>query len=205
MILKRIFDITTVLLTLPLWFPILIIVTLLVRWKLGAPVFFRQIRPGRNGKPFELIKIRSLTNQTDAEGKLLPDEQRMTAFGRKLRASSLDELPELWNILKGEMSLVGPRPLLMDYLPLYSERQKRRHEVPPGLTGWAQIHGRNALDWPERLEMDVWYVENRNLLLDLKILRKTLTTVFTRKGIQGENTATMKAFTGNNHPPEGSN
>jgi lipopolysaccharide/colanic/teichoic acid biosynthesis glycosyltransferase len=197
MIAKRIFDIATVILTLPLWLPLILIVALLVRIKLGSPIFFQQVRPGLHGKPFKLTKFRSLTDQRNAQGELLPDDQRMTAFGRKLRASSLDELPEFWNILKGEMSLVGPRPLLMEYLPLYSDRQKRRHQVPPGLTGWAQIHGRNNLDWPERLELDVWYAENRSLTLDLKILLKTLTTVFSRKGVQGEDAATMKPFRGN--------
>jgi len=161
--LKRLFDIVASLTALILLSPVLLIVALLVRRKLGSPVFFRQTRPGLNGKPFEMIKFRTMRDAVDNQGNPLPDDQRMTPFGSFLRATSLDELPELWNVLKGDMSLVGPRPLLMEYLPLYSKEQYRRHEVRPGVTGWAQVNGRNALSWDEKFKLDVWYVENRSL------------------------------------------
>lgn len=197
---KRLFDLAAVLLSLPLWLPILLVVALVVRVKLGSPVLFRQKRPGLHGRVFELVKFRSMTDATDAEGRLLPDAQRLPPFGRALRASSLDELPELWNVLKGDMSLVGPRPLLVDYLPLYTPEQARRHEVRPGLTGLAQIKGRNALDWEERFRWDVHYVEKRTLWLDVKILFSTLNKVFIRKGITAEGEATMPAFNPRKHP-----
>ena len=176
--------------------PLLLLIALLVRINLGSPILFRQQRPGHHGRPFELIKFRSMTNERAPSGELLPEAERLTRFGRLLRSTSLDELPELWNVLKGEMSLVGPRPLRMEYLPLYSERQARRHEVRPGITGWAQVQGRNLISWPERLEMDVWYVDNQGFWLDMKILVLTLIVVFRGTGVAPENAATMDPFKG---------
>jgi len=167
-----------------------------VHRKLGSPVFFYQQRPGLGAQPFMMVKFRSMTNARDVNGKLLPDADRLTSFGRFLRATSLDELPELWNVLKGEMSLVGPRPLLMDYLPLYSPEQFRRHEVRPGITGWAQINGRNGLSWNEKFSFDVWYVDNHSLLLDVKILFLTVRKVLMRDGINAAGEVTMPQFTG---------
>lgn len=167
-----------------------------IRRKLGSPVFFRQMRPGLHGKPFQLIKFRTMTDAHGFDGHLLPDAERLTSFGRFLRASSLDELPELWNVVKGEMGLVGPRPLLMEYLPLYSVEQMRRHEVRPGITGWAQVNGRNALSWDEKFKLDVWYVDNRSLWLDIKILWLTVRKVLLRDGISAPGEATMSKFTG---------
>lgn len=168
----------------------------MIRSKLGAPVFFTQQRPGLRGKPFRMIKFRTMTDVRDKAGKLLPDAERLPHFGRFLRAASLDELPELFNIFMGNMSLVGPRPLLMEYLPLYSARQARRHDVRPGLTGWAQINGRNALSWEEKFELDIWYVENRSFWLDLKIIFLTAKKVLVREGISAAGEATMPKFTG---------
>jgi lipopolysaccharide/colanic/teichoic acid biosynthesis glycosyltransferase len=193
---KRLFDIVVAAVALVLFSPVLVIVALLVRIKMGSPVLFRQTRPGLHGKAFEMIKFRSMLNAVDASGVPLADAQRLTGFGRFLRSSSLDELPELWNVLKGNMSLVGPRPLLMHYLPLYSSRQMRRQEVRPGITGWAQVNGRNALTWDDKFELDVWYVENRSMMLDFKILFLTLVTVFRRQGINGDGHATMEPFRG---------
>lgn len=193
---KRLFDLVAVWLSLPLWLPLLLVLALLVRFKLGAPIFFRQARPGRGGQPFRLTKFRTMTDARDAEGEVLADAQRLTALGRWLRATSLDELPELWHVLTGKMSLVGPRPLLVDYLPLYTPRQARRHEVRPGLTGWAQIHGRNQTDWATRLALDVWYVENQSLRLDLRILLATLGKVLRREGVAAHGEATMSRFCG---------
>jgi lipopolysaccharide/colanic/teichoic acid biosynthesis glycosyltransferase len=167
-----------------------------VRRKLGSPVFFRQTRPGLQGRPFNMVKFRTMIDARDPSGQLLPDADRLTAFGRFLRASSLDELPELWNVLKGDMSLVGPRPLLMEYLPLFSSEQSRRHEVRPGITGWAQVNGRNALTWEEKFQLDVWYVDNQSFWLDLKILFLTVKTVLTREGIGARGEVTMPRFTG---------
>lgn len=195
--LKRVLDIICALLGIIVLSPVLIIVAFLVRTKIGSPVIFQQKRPGMNGKIFTLKKFRTMTDQKDADGNLLPDDKRLTSFGKALRATSLDELPELWNILVGEMSVVGPRPLLVQYLPLYNERQMRRHEVRPGLTGFAQVNGRNTVDWPERLEMDVQYIENISLLLDIKIIFMTIYKVFAKEGINAENSATMEAFKGN--------
>jgi lipopolysaccharide/colanic/teichoic acid biosynthesis glycosyltransferase len=176
--------------------PLLLCLWLLVRINLGAPVLFAQIRPGLHGAPFWMMKFRSMTDEHDMVGGLLPDSQRLTRFGRFLRASSLDELPELFNVLKGEMSLVGPRPLLMEYLPLYSPEQARRHEVRPGITGWAQVNGRNALSWEEKFKLDVWYVDHQSFWLDLKILFLTFKKVFAREGISAKGEATMPVFTG---------
>ena len=170
----------------------LLLLWALVRCKLGSPALFRQVRPGLHGQPFIMVKFRTMT-----EGKLLPDAQRLTAFGRFLRASSLDESPELWNVLRGEMSLVGPRPLLMEYLPLYSPEQARRHEVRPGITGWAQVNGRNAVSWEDRFKLDVWYVDHRSFWLDLRILWLTVRKVIVREGISARGEATMSRFTGN--------
>ena len=181
-----------VLLALPL-----LLLGSMVRLKLGSPVLFRQVRPGLYGRPFMMVKFRTMTDERGADDDLLPDAQRLTAFGRFLRASSLDELPELWNVLRGEMSLVGPRPLLMEYLPLYSPEQARRHEVRPGITGWAQVNGRNALSWEERFKLDVWYVDHRSLWLDLRILWLTVRKVIVREGISAQGEATMPRFTGN--------
>jgi lipopolysaccharide/colanic/teichoic acid biosynthesis glycosyltransferase len=179
--------------------PVLLVVALLVRLKLGTPVLFKQQRPGLNGQPFRLLKFRTMLDAFDNEGRALPDSARLTSFGRMLRSSSLDELPELLNILRGDMSLVGPRPLLMQYLPLYSQEQARRHDVRPGLTGWAQVNGRNALSWDEKFALDIWYIENRTLMLDLRILWMTARKVLFREGISAEGEATMPPFTGSEH------
>ncbi|MBF8795128.1 sugar transferase [Pseudomonas monteilii] len=194
---KRVIDFTGALIGLTLLSPVILVVAVLIKRRLGGPVLFRQIRPGLGGKPFEMIKFRTMRDAYDSNGVPLPDSQRMTPFGSFLRSSSLDELPELWNVLKGDMSLVGPRPLLMEYLPLYNERQYRRHKVRPGVTGWAQINGRNALGWPEKFELDVWYVENRSLWLDIKIIALTVKKVVKRDGISASGEATMSKFTGN--------
>ncbi|WP_304412606.1 MULTISPECIES: sugar transferase [unclassified Alcanivorax] len=177
--------------------PVIVTLAILVRLKLGSPVLFRQTRPGMVGVAFQMAKFRTMTDKRDERGELLPDAERLTAFGQFLRSTSLDELPELWNVLKGDMSLVGPRPLLMEYLPLYSERQARRHEVRPGITGWAQVNGRNALSWDEKFELDVWYVENRTLLLDIKIIFLTILRVIKRDDISHDGEATMTRFYGN--------
>jgi lipopolysaccharide/colanic/teichoic acid biosynthesis glycosyltransferase len=192
--LKRGGDLFIVLLTAPIWAPMVLATALLVRIKLGAPVLFRQRRPGRDGRIFDLIKFRSMSADRDAAGTLLTDTERLTSFGRWLRSTSFDELPELWNVLKGEMSLVGPRPLLVQYLDRYTPEQRRRHAVPPGLTGWAQINGRNAISWEEKFDLDVWYVENRSLWLDLIILWQTLWQVLSRRGISARGEATMPEF-----------
>ena len=194
--LKRGFDAVAAGGGLVLLSPLLLLIAPLVRINLGSPILFRQERPGLHGEPFELIKFRTMTDERDVDGARVPDAERLTRMGRFLRATSLDELPELWNVLKGDMSLVGPRPLLPEYLPLYTERQARRHEVRPGITGWAQVNGRNAIGWAERLEMDVWYVENRRLLLDLKILVMTVWKVLRRDGISHGEAATMPRFQG---------
>lgn len=194
--LKRIFDIAVSALGLIVLSPLLIILALLVRVKLGTPVFFRQERPGLHEKIFRLYKFRSMKDARDQAGNLLPDEARLTRFGKILRASSLDELPELFNVLKGEMSLVGPRPLLVKYLPLYNAEQHRRHDVLPGITGWAQVNGRNAISWEEKFRLDVWYVDHWTPWLDLKILLLTVKKVFIHEGISAENRATAEEFKG---------
>lgn len=194
--LKRIFDFVAALTALVLLSPILIWVALKVRSRLGSPVIFRQRRPGLNGEPFDMIKFRTMLEAYDEHGKPLPNEQRMTPFGKWLRATSLDELPELWNVVKGSMSLVGPRPLRMGYLPLYNVHQARRHEVRPGITGWAQINGRNSLSWEQKFDLDVWYVDNQSFLLDLKILFLTVKKVVVKEGINASEEVTMKPFTG---------
>lgn len=196
MAMKRLFDFFAASIALIVFAIPLLFLIWLVRSKLGSPVFFRQVRPGLHGKPFEMVKFRSMTNQKGPDGNLLPDSERMTSFGRFLRSSSLDELPELWNVVKGDMSLVGPRPLLMEYLPLYSPRQARRHEARPGVTGWAQVNGRNSLSWDEKFELDVWYVENQSFWLDIKILWLTVKKVIVREGISAAGEATMPKFTG---------
>src|SRR5690554_405870 len=196
---KRLLDIAVSLLGLLVLAPVFVVVACVVRRKLGAPVFFRQTRPGRDGKPFQMVKFRTMLDATDKEGNPLPDDQRMTRFGSFLRSTSLDELPELWNVLKGDMSLVGPRPLLMEYLPLYSPEQYRRHEVRPGITGWAQVNGRNALSWEDRFRLDVWYVDNRSMVLDIKILFLTVKKVLVRDGISEEGGVTMSKFNGTKH------
>lgn len=194
---KRPLDVVCALAALFLFSPVILIVAVLVKIKLGSPVIFTQERPGLNEKIFKLYKFRSMSNQKDKNGNLLSDEKRLGNFGKSLRATSLDELPELFNILKGDMSIVGPRPLLVRYLPLYNKRQHRRHEVRPGLTGYAQVHGRNQSLWKERLEQDVWYVEHISFLGDLKILLSTIKIVVKRKGISSETCATMEEFQGN--------
>lgn len=195
--LKRLFDIFFSFFGLLFSLPIILFVLGMIRCKLGAPVFFRQTRPGLNGKPFEMIKFRTMLDAKDDKGRLLSDELRMTPFGSFLRASSLDELPELWNVLRGDMSLVGPRPLLMEYLPLYSNDQFRRHEVRPGVTGWAQVNGRNELSWEDKFNLDVWYVDNRSFWLDIKIILTTFKKVVYRDGIAAQGKATMDRFQGN--------
>lgn len=176
--------------------PLIVLVALFIRIKLGSPVLFNQVRPGLYGKPFNMLKFRSMLDAVDKDGNPLPDEQRLTRFGKVLRSTSLDELPGLINVLKGDMSLVGPRPLLMEYLPLYSVEQARRHEVRPGITGWAQVNGRNAISWEDKFKLDVWYVDNRSLWLDIKILFLTVKKVFVREGISAAGEATMRKFTG---------
>lgn len=193
---KRALDIFTALLGLALLWPVLAVVALLVRFKLGSPVLFAQPRPGLHGRVFRMLKFRTMTDARDGRGQLLPDADRLTPFGKWLRSSSLDELPELWNILAGDMSVVGPRPLLVQYLPLYNERQRRRHEVRPGITGWAQVNGRNAISWEQRFELDVWYVENRSLWLDFRIFWLTFARVAQRRGVAAAGEATMTAFRG---------
>ncbi len=193
---KRLFDIFCALTTLILLSGIIGITALLVSKKLGSPVIFKQPRPGLNGKIFYVYKFRTMTDERDENGELLPDSIRLTKFGMLLRKLSLDELPQLWNVLKGDMSFVGPRPLLVEYLPLYNERQARRHEVRPGITGWAQVNGRNAISWEQKFEYDVWYVENQSLWLDLKILFLTIKKVFKSEGISQEGQATMEKFKG---------
>lgn len=194
--LKRVFDFVVALLLLLVFSPVLMIVAILVRLKLGRPIFFSQDRPGKNGRPFRMLKFRTMLNAVGAAGEPLPDDFRLTSFGRALRSSSLDELPELLNVLRGEMSLVGPRPLLMEYLPLYSPEQSRRHEVRPGITGWAQVNGRNSLSWEEKFALDVWYVDHRSLVLDMKILWSTIRKVLKRDGISADGDATMPPFKG---------
>ena len=194
---KRLIDIICSLIGLILFSPILLVVALLIRINLGSPVFFTQTRLGKDGKEFKMIKFRTMKDSLDKFGQLLPDEQGLTKFGKILRSTSLDELPELINVLKGDMTLVGPRPLLVEYKELYSERQFRRHEVSPGITGWAQINGRNAISWNERFELDVWYVDNISFLLDMKILVMTILKVIKRDGINEQGQASMSKFTGN--------
>lgn len=193
---KRIFDLIAASLGLLVLALPLLVLAWQVRRKLGSPVLFTQVRPGLHGRPFRMVKFRTMTDARDANGALLPDAQRLTPFGRFLRASSLDELPELWNVLRGEMSLVGPRPLLMEYLPLYSPEQVRRHEVRPGITGWAQVNGRNAISWADKFALDVWYVDHRSLWLDVRILWLTVRKVLVRDGITAAGEATMPKFEG---------
>lgn len=194
--LKRAFDIAASASALIVLSPVLAITAHKVKKELGSPVLFRQTRPGLHGKPFEMVKFRTMKDATDKEGNALPDSERLTEFGKKLRASSLDELPELWNVLKGDMSLVGPRPLLMEYLPLYSAEQAKRHNVRPGVTGYAQVNGRNSLSWEDKFKLDTWYVEHQSLWLDMKILLKTVKKVIIKDGISAEGEATMTKFTG---------
>lgn len=194
---KRLLDIVVSASALLLLSPLLLYLAYLIRKNLGSPVLFQQIRPAQGGKPFKMIKFRTMRDAVDKQGKPLPDSERLTPFGQKLRASSLDELPELWNVLKGEMSLVGPRPLLMEYLPLYNAQQMRRHEMKPGITGWAQINGRNATTWDERFAHDIWYIDHYSFWLDLKILCLTFKKVWQKDGINAAGEATMPKFTGN--------
>ncbi len=193
---KRLFDIVAAATGLVILAPVIFVIALLVAQRLGKPVFFRQIRCGHHGKTFEMIKFRTMLNAVDDNGVLLPDDRRLTSFGSFLRKSSMDELPELWNVLKGDMSIVGPRPLLVEYMPLYSQQQARRHEVRPGITGWAQVNGRNAINWEQKFELDVWYIENQSLILDLKIILMTLGKVLNRDGISADGETTMPKFTG---------
>lgn len=193
---KRAFDIFFSCVGLLLSLPVLLALVYCVRMRLGSPVFFTQERPGKDGLPFKLIKFRTMRDAVDDHGELLPDSERLTDFGLWLRRTSLDELPELWNVLRGDMSLVGPRPLLMEYLPLYSEFESRRHEVKPGITGWAQVNGRNSISWSEKFQLDVWYVDNQSLVLDVKILLFTIKKVLLREGINSQGVATMPKFRG---------
>ncbi|WP_371375303.1 sugar transferase [Thalassotalea aquiviva] len=194
---KRFFDFIITLIALILLSPIILVTALLVKLKLGSPIIFRQARPGLHGRIFNMYKFRSMLDQVDSNGSILPDEERLTNFGKKLRSTSLDELPGLWNVLKGDMSLVGPRPLLVEYLPLYNKEQSRRHDLKPGLTGWAQINGRNAISWQDKFKLDIWYVDNQSFLLDLKILCLTVKKVFIKEGISAKGEVTMSKFTGN--------
>ncbi|MEN2751559.1 sugar transferase [Psychrobacter sp. FBL11] len=194
---KRIFDITAATTALVILSPVYAVTAYKVKKNLGSPVLFRQIRPGINGEPFEMVKFRSMKDAKDTDGNLLPSNERLTPFGKKLRASSLDELPELWNVVKGDMSLVGPRPLLMEYLPLYNEKQARRHLVRPGVTGFAQVNGRNSIGWDEKFNLDTWYVDNQSLWLDIKILFKTVKKVLIKDGINADGDKIMGKFKGN--------
>ena len=196
--LKRVFDIIASLIGLILLSPVILITAILVRTKLGSPIFFTQDRVGKDNKIFKMIKFRTMTDEKDENGQLLSDEYRLTSFGKFLRSTSIDELPELINVLKGDMSLVGPRPLLVKYLPLYSKEQIRRHEVKPGVTGWAQINGRNSISWCEKFKLDIWYVDNKSFLLDIKILFLTVYKVIKKDDINQSETDTMEAFNGNN-------
>ncbi|OHV99176.1 sugar transferase [Janthinobacterium lividum] len=196
---KRFFDAILAALALLMLAPVMLVTALLVRRYLGSPVLFSQTRPGFKGKPFQVYKFRTMTDARDSDGNLLPDDVRLTPFGLFLRSSSLDELPQLFNVLKGDIALVGPRPLLMAYLPLYSARQARRHDVRPGITGWAQVNGRNAISWEQKFELDVWYVENQSFWLDLRILALTLKKVFIKEGISADGTHTMPRFNGSNN------
>lgn len=193
---KRLFDFFASLIALLFLLPVILLVGILVRIKLGSPIFFTQERPGFNGKIFKMMKFRTMLDATDKHGNQLPDEQRMTAFGAFLRSASLDELPGLFNVIKGDMSLVGPRPLLVQYLPLYNEKQARRHNVRPGITGWAQVNGRNAISWEDKFAFDVWYVDNQSFWLDFKILLFTVKKVFVREGISADGHVTIEAFKG---------
>ena len=195
---KRLFDLVVILLLLPFIFLLCFIITLFVKIKLGSPVIFAQPRPGLNCNIFNMVKFRTMTNKCDLDGNLLPDSIRLTKFGKLLRSTSLDELPGLWNVIKGNMSLVGPRPLLVEYLPLYNDRQMRRHEVLPGITGWAQVNGRNSISWDEKFDLDVWYVDNQSIWLDVKILWLTVKKVIMRDGINQDGQATSEYFKGNN-------
>tara|TARA_B100001063_G_scaffold492_1_gene378 strand:- start:3293 stop:3889 length:597 start_codon:yes stop_codon:yes gene_type:complete len=196
---KRLFDFTVALSAFVMLLPIIVIVAILIRTKLGSPILFTQDRPGLNGKVFKMMKFRSMLDAKDKNGNLLPDNQRMTKFGAFLRSTSLDELPGLFNVLKGDMSLVGPRPLLVQYLPLYSRDQARRHNVRPGITGWAQVNGRNAISWDEKFKLDVWYVDNQSFWLDIKILLLTVKKVFVREGISADGHVTIEPFKGSNN------
>lgn len=193
---KRLFDLVVVVVLAPLWLPLLVVVALLVRWRIGSPVLFRQRRPGLHGRPFHILKFRTMVDAYGPDGRPLRDEDRLIRFGQFLRSASLDELPSLLNVLRGDMALVGPRPLLEEYLPLYSPEQARRHDVQPGLTGWAQVNGRNALSWERKFALDVWYVDNRSLLLDLRILFLTALKVVRRADIADQGTPTAHRFTG---------
>jgi lipopolysaccharide/colanic/teichoic acid biosynthesis glycosyltransferase len=193
---KRCFDLALILLILPVYLPLMLMISLWVWYRIGTPILFSQQRPGKNGQIFRLYKFRSMTDSRNQAGRLLPDAERLTAFGRWLRSTSFDELPELWNVACGEMSFVGPRPLLVDYLDRYTPEQARRHEVVPGITGWAQVQGRNAISWEDRFRFDVWYVDHQSMRLDLEILWKTLGLVLRREGIRGRNEATMSEFLG---------
>ena len=194
---KRFFDFVVSIIGLLFSAPVILLIAFQIRRKLGSPVLFRQIRPGKNSKPFQLVKFRTMREGIDQDGSVLPDSERITPFGNFLRNSSLDELPELWNVLKGDMSLVGPRPLLKEYLPMYSPEQARRHNVRPGITGWAQVNGRNAISWEEKFKYDVWYVENHSFRLDMKIIWMTIKKVIAREGISADGEATIPKFTGN--------
>jgi len=196
-VIKRFFDFVVSIIGLLFSAPVILLIAFQIRRKLGSPVLFRQIRPGKNSKPFQLVKFRTMREGIDQDGSVLPDSERITPFGNFLRNSSLDELPELWNVLKGDMSLVGPRPLLKEYLPMYSPEQARRHNVRPGITGWAQVNGRNAISWEEKFKYDVWYVENHSFRLDMKIIWMTIKKVIAREGISANGEATMPKFTGN--------
>ncbi|WP_350635000.1 sugar transferase [Pseudoalteromonas sp. GW168-MNA-CIBAN-0100] len=196
---KRLFDFLVALFTLLILLPVIIVVAVLIRFKLGSPILFTQNRPGLNGNVFKMMKFRSMLDGKDKHGNLLPDDERMTKFGAFLRSTSLDELPGLFNVLKGDMSLVGPRPLLVQYLPLYSSEQARRHNVRPGITGWAQVNGRNAISWEQKFKLDVWYVNNQSFLLDIKILLLTVKKVFVREGISADGHVTIEPFKGSNN------
>jgi lipopolysaccharide/colanic/teichoic acid biosynthesis glycosyltransferase len=200
--LKRCFDVVVGSSALAILSPVLLAVAVLVRLQLGRPVLFRQVRPGLNARPFEIIKFRTMRDARGADGRVLPDSERLTPFGRFLRSTSLDELPELWNVIRGQMSLVGPRPLLMDYLPFYNPEQARRHEVRPGITGWAQVNGRNAISWEQKFSLDLWYVEHRGLWVDVKVLALTVLKIIKRDGINSSADETMPRFTGSGDLPE---
>jgi lipopolysaccharide/colanic/teichoic acid biosynthesis glycosyltransferase len=195
---KRFFDFSASAIGLLILLPVLLVLALLIHHKLGSPVLFSQVRPGKDGKPFRMVKFRSMTDARDADGNLLTDSERLPPFGRFLRSSSLDELPELWNVLKGDMSLVGPRPLASAYLPMYSKEQYRRHDVRPGITGWAQVNGRNAISWKQKFEYDIWYVDNRSFWLDIRILAITVKKVLIRSDVMADGQGEVASFDGTN-------